>query len=132
VQRRGSRFVHEYFSHPSGADTVACTRCAAPVPIRAYERPGSDLAHHRGLRAECLRCGEVASVSAAGMALGMPEVAVFRQSHRRVRVTNVVELESDSVPALALTWRAVEGAARIDVVMTRERLRRIGLHISAN
>jgi RNA polymerase sigma-70 factor (ECF subfamily) len=132
IQRRGSRFVHDYFNRPDGTDTVACTRCSTPVPVRAYERPDAELAHRRGIYAECARCGEVASVSAAGMALGMPETEEFRRSHRRVRLTNVVELESDGAPALALTWRAVGEGARLDVVLARERLRPLEAHRIAN
>ncbi len=132
VQRRGSRFVHDYFNRQDRTDAVACTRCSAPVSVDSYERPDADLAHRRGVCAECAACGEVVSVSAAGMALGMREVDDFRLAHRRVRLTKVAELESGGVPALALTWRAIEGAARMDVVLTRERLRPIDLHISAN
>ena len=132
VQLRASRFVHEYFNDKDGSDTVACSRCSIPGPIRAYERREEDLAHRRGIYTECRRCGEVASVSAAGRALAMPEVQAFKRAHRRFRLDRVRELESGGLPAIALSWRSLSSTASIDVLLTRDRLRPINLSASAN
>jgi hypothetical protein len=126
--RRASRFMHDYFN---GADVLACTRCAAPVQLTSYERHEAFAPHRRGVFTECHACGEVASVSAAGRALGVPAVQAFQRVHRRMELTQVSELERGGVDALALMWRAPANDAHVDVLLTRDRLQPLDIPSAA-
>lgn len=120
--RRASRFMHDYFNSSEGADGVRCTRCSAPVQVSPYERPETDAPHRRGVYTDCHRCGELASVSAAGRALGIPELQAFQRAQPRIVLTQVSEMERDGVDTLALTWRSPATDAHLDILLTRDRL----------
>lgn len=128
VVRRAGRFVHDYLTQAGNRQVAACTRCGADVAVGPAQRTDTDLAHRHGVYIGCRACGEMVWVSAAGRALALPELQEFQRHEGRMRLAGVVELVSQSVPALALQWRSMASAARHDVVLKRETLQ--PLHVS--
>ena len=127
---RATAWSARYFADGERAE---CTRCGARVRVRPYERAGKtlQLPERRGLYAECGRCGEVVSSSAAALALAQPEGRRFLRDHPRVHAVPAGEVEAHGAPALVIGHQAVLGRARLDVVLARDTLRVLGVHRTA-
>jgi RNA polymerase sigma-70 factor (ECF subfamily) len=81
-----------YWSGGDGSP-AACTRCAAPVTVRAHTRTDSGSPNH-GLYVRCTSCGEELWSSITGVAMAVPAVRALRRKEPR---THAVHTESRDV-----------------------------------
>jgi RNA polymerase sigma-70 factor (ECF subfamily) len=86
-----------YWSGGSDAP-AACTRCAAPVRLRAHTRADTRTPIH-GLYVRCATCGEELWSSLAGVAMAIPEVRALRRREPRVHAT-----ERDAGDAIVVSF----------------------------
>jgi RNA polymerase sigma factor (sigma-70 family) len=117
---RVADWTRRYFAVGAGG-TAACTRCAGAVVLRPYARSAAGgLGHCVGLAAECGRCGEVVSTSAAGIALATPELRRLRREHPRLRLVATTELDAGGRDSLLLRYDDVRSSVRAEVVLARD------------
>jgi hypothetical protein len=80
------------------------------------------------LFSRCDGCGEEVCSSLGGMARTLPEVRRFRRAHPRTRALPRREVEADGVPSIVVGYENLLGAARVEVLFSRETLRVLAVH----
>ncbi len=124
VLARAAEWSQRYFAGGAGTE-VACTRCAAPVPLRRYEReaaPG-DAPHRHGLHASCEACGETVSCSLGGLVTALPQLRSLRRDHARTVVRGVRAVDVGGTPAFVTEVASVRGSAGLAAFYSRQTLR---------
>ncbi|HWN21380.1 MAG TPA: RNA polymerase sigma factor [Gaiellaceae bacterium] len=124
VLARAAEWSQRYFAGGAGTE-VACTRCAAPVPLRRYEReatPG-DAPHRHGLHASCEACGEAVSSSLGGLVTTLPQLRSLRRDHARTVVRGVRAVDVGGTPAFVTEVASVGGSAGFAAFYSRHTLR---------
>lgn len=124
VLARAADWSHRYFAGGTGTK-VACTRCAAPVPLRRYERESvpHDAPHRHGLQASCDACGEAVSSSLGGLVGTLPQVRSLRRDHTRTAVRAVREVDFGGTRAYITEVACVDGRAGVAAFHSRRTLR---------
>ena len=122
ILARGAEWSSRYFREGTDSGTVACTRCARPLPVKRYFRD-RDGNRRDGVSADCDACGEQVSSSVRGLAQGVPEVRAFRREHTRTRVVPERDVEFDALPAIVVRYEDVVGSSGVDVFFARDTLR---------
>jgi RNA polymerase sigma factor (sigma-70 family) len=124
VLARAAEWSHRYFAGGTGTK-VACTRCAARVPLRHYEResvPGA-ATHRHGLHASCDACGEAVSSSLGGLVATLPQVRSLRRDHARTVVRAVREADFGGTHAYVTEVACVGSRAGLAAFHSRRTLR---------
>jgi hypothetical protein len=124
VLARAADWSQRYFAGGAGTE-VTCTRCAALVPLRRYEReaaPG-DAAHRHGLLASCDACGEKVSSSLGGLVTTLPQVRSLRREHARTVVSTVRAVEVGGTRAFLTEVTSVGGSAGVAAFYSHQTLR---------
>lgn len=124
VLARAATWSQAYFAGGAGT-VVACTRCAASVPLHRYEReaaPG-DAPHRHGLHASCEACDETVSSSLGGLVTTLPQVRSLRRAHTRTVVRAVREIDVGGTPAFVTEVTSVSGGASVAAFFSRQTLR---------
>jgi RNA polymerase sigma-70 factor (ECF subfamily) len=120
--------AHNYavFKDGIAGRTARCLRCGDEAPLRVDTRA---FAGYRDVRTSCPRCGWASGIATtAAVALNRPEAWAFQRAHGRVRTLPGRAVEAAGVPALVATMETLTGAARLEVVLTRDTLEVIGVH----
>lgn len=108
---------------------VPCTGCGRPMRFR-LQRLGADRPQAVEVRARCGACGARVQTYHAWLALCTPQGRSFYKEHGRIRRVGdyVVAVGPAGGPALVTSYESVVGAARLDVVVTRDTLRILGVY----
>jgi RNA polymerase sigma-70 factor (ECF subfamily) len=107
-----------------------CPRCGGTVPLVMGVAP--ILGGHHYARADCARCGLcLAHFTSFWVAQTTPEGRAFWRAHPRHVFLPEREIEWQGTPAIVTGARSLTGSARIEVVLARDTLRGLDLHVTA-
>jgi hypothetical protein len=110
----------------------ACARCGAPTAteVRSDAHGPPALRGVHRVFESCAACGQVNDVLLAGLAGATVAGRRFWRDHPRAVVPPERLVDAEGAPAVVTGLRAVGTAARLDVVLSLDRLRVLGIHRS--
>ncbi len=119
-----------YFQQALADGAARCINCNAVATVLPYPPPYALLfaidAH--GPHVRCPTCGHISQMSLGGLALSLPELWHFRQTHQRIRMLPQYQVEADGQPAIVVGFQSLFGTSRREVVVGQERLTILRIH----
>lgn len=130
---RVMRWANSYYRPALARGAAPCLRCGRDAPVRQGQDPRlppsmRDPSAAPGVHVACDACGAAVSMRLSNLTLYLPDAWRFWRAHPRIETLPAYEVEAQGRAALVTSFRGVTGAARLDVVMTRDTYEVLGVH----
>ena len=130
ILNRAAAWAHSYYIGALAERIVVCTNCGRTTHLHLSQHTDTPalLKEPTFLYVACEGCGEAVSQSFGGLVAALPQVQAFWHQHARVRSIPPREIEAGGQSALVASFESVGDNARLDIVISRDTLRLLGIH----